>query len=76
MAKDTLAWLLQFRPHHPGDPGPEIYKFLDDLPFERQGPVIEAMSLARSELDAVRAKGYAQIGKAVAAAAQRDGLKS
>ena len=57
---------LWFLPHHPGDPGPEVYKILAELPVEKQGPVVEAINNARGELESVRAKGYAKIGAAVA----------
>jgi hypothetical protein len=68
-----LPWWLQFIPHHPGDPGPEIYRILSELPVERQFGVVQAINVARGELDAARAKGYAQIGVAVAAAARGGG---
>ena len=67
MAKE-LPWWLQFIPHHPGDPGPEIYGILAELPVEQQAGVVQAINVARGELDAARAKGYANIGQAVAAA--------
>jgi hypothetical protein len=65
---ETLPPWLWFLPHHPGDPGPEIYGLLAGLPAEKQVPIIEKINAARGEVEAVRAKGYAQIGAAVAAA--------
>jgi hypothetical protein len=59
------GWLLPW-PYHHGDPGPEVYQYLAELPVEQQGPIIGAISSARSELEAARAKGLAQIGAAIA----------
>ena len=70
MSNELLDWILHFRPINPGDPGPEIYKFLNSLPVERQVPVVEAINTARGALEAARSKGYSQISQAVAAAAQ------
>jgi hypothetical protein len=68
MAAD-LPWWLHFMPFPPpGDPGPEVYRFLVDLPLEQQGSIIKVINAARGEVEAVRAKGYAKIGEAVAAA--------
>jgi hypothetical protein len=67
MMAENLPWWLNFHPHNPGDPGPEVYKFLSELPVEQQGPIVAVISAARGELEAVRAKGFAQIGAAVAA---------
>jgi hypothetical protein len=68
---ENLPWWLNFVPHHPGDPGPEVYRLLSELPVERQGPIVEAINTARGEMEAVKARGYAQIGAAVSAASQR-----
>jgi hypothetical protein len=68
MMAETLPPWLTFFPHHPGDPGPEVYRFLAELPVEKIGPIIGAINAARGEVEAVRAKGYAQIGAAIAAA--------
>ncbi|SDR22130.1 hypothetical protein SAMN05519103_01292 [Rhizobiales bacterium GAS113] len=64
---ETLPWWLVPIPWHHGDPGPEVYKYLAELPMEHQGPIVSAITAARGELESVRAKGYAQIGAAVAA---------
>ena len=74
MAED-LPWWLKFLPHPVGDPGPEVYGILAELPTEQQGPIVEAISTARSELEAVRSKGYAKIGAAVAAAGKASAAK-
>jgi hypothetical protein len=69
MMAEHLPWWLDFRPiPPPGDPGPEVYRYLAELPLEKQGPIIKVINAARGEIEAVRAKGYAQIGEAVAAA--------
>jgi hypothetical protein len=70
MAENPLLPWLWFLPHHPGDPGPEIYGMLAELPVEKQGPIVGAINAARGEVEAVRAKGYAQISAAVAAASK------
>jgi len=68
-ADERLLWWLQFRPFPPpGDPGPEVFRFLAELPVEKQGPIIKVISAVRGEVEAVRAKGYAQIGEAIAEA--------
>lgn len=67
---ENLPWWLTFQVIHHGDPGPEVFNILADLPVEQRGPIVAAISAARGELDTVRAKGYAQIGAAVAAAVQ------
>lgn len=70
MAREVTTlppWLI-FNPHPIGDPGPEIYQYLAELPPENQAPIIEAINAARTELESARSKGYAQIGAAVAAA--------
>lgn len=64
---ENLPWWLTFVPHHRGDPGPEVYKHLEELPVEQQGPLVVAINAARGEVEAARAKGYAQIGAALAA---------
>jgi hypothetical protein len=74
MAENLPAW-LSFFPHPHGDPGPEVYRYLAELPAERQGPIIEAINAARGELESVRAKGYAQIGTAIAAAGHGSAAK-
>ena len=62
---DLPGWLVYNPWIHDG--GPEIYQVIASLPPELQGPIVSAISSARSELESVRAKGYAQIGAAVAA---------
>ncbi len=69
MPKDV--WLppwLGWNPFPHGDPGPEVYQYLAELPAENQTPIIEAINAARTELESARSKGYAQIGAAIAAA--------
>ncbi|SEC31349.1 hypothetical protein SAMN05519104_1141 [Rhizobiales bacterium GAS188] len=70
-----LAWWLNYNPHIHWDPGPEVYKYFAELPPERQGPIISAINTARGELEATRAKGYAQIGAALAASGGGSGAK-
>lgn len=65
-----LPWWLQFLPHPHGDPGPEVFRMLAELPAERQAGVVQAINTARGELEAARAKGYAAISQAVAAASR------
>jgi len=60
---DLPGWLVYNPWIHHGDPGPEIYQVIASLPPEQQGPIVSAISSARSELESVRAKGYAQIGE-------------
>jgi hypothetical protein len=67
MADDIPPW-LRFNPHIIFDPGPEVYKMLAEMPVEHQRPIVAAINAARGELDAARAKGYAQIGAALAGA--------
>jgi hypothetical protein len=69
MMADLPPWLV-WGPHHPGDPGPEVYRLLTDLGPEQQRTVVATINAARAELEAVRAKGYQQIGAAIGKAAQ------
>jgi hypothetical protein len=48
----------------------EVYRFLVDLPVEQQGSIIKVINAARGEMEAVRAKGYAHISEAIAAATE------
>jgi hypothetical protein len=58
-------WLV-WQPWRHGDPGPETYHALRELPQEHQHRVIGAINTARSKVEAARAKGYQQIGAAIA----------
>ena len=78
MAEDLpwwLTWLNPRGPYPPGDPGPEVYQFMAELPVEQQRPIVAAINAARGELEATRAKGLAAIGAAVAAVNQKDAAK-
>ena len=78
MAEDLpwwLTWLNPRGPYPPGDPGPEVYQFIAELPREQQGTIVAAISAARGELEATRSKGLATIGAAVAAVSQKDAAK-
>jgi hypothetical protein len=68
------SW-LHFNPHIIQDPGPEVYRMLAELPAERQRPIVAAINAARGELEAARAKGYSQIGAALAGAASAGAAK-
>jgi hypothetical protein len=70
-----LTWLNPRGPYPPGDPGPEVYQFIAELPMEQQGTIVAAISAARGELEATRSKGLATIGAAVAAVSQKGAAK-
>ena len=74
MADDLPPW-LRFNPHIIFDPGPEVYKMVAELPVERQAPIVAAINAARGEVESARAKGYAQIGVALANVASAGAAK-
>jgi hypothetical protein len=68
MADDDswLAWL----PHHPGDPGPEVYAVLAAAPADKKAAMAKAINAARAEVEAARVKGYQAISAAIDAASK------
>jgi len=51
---------LAFFPHHPGDPGPEVYRYLATLSAERQKQVMDIITSAHTEIGQIYAGAEAK----------------
>jgi hypothetical protein len=59
MGEENLAQLLRFRPFPPGDPGPEIWRIIQEFDLNRQiqfaGIVLNTqIAMAEAHLDGMR----------------------